>query len=156
MWEIGSIKMAEQLHVKKGLSEVKPQFRKHIAGLHGWHHGRTIINPKSDYCHILLRCGIRATRRRWKYCIINVLKKLWKARGDDSVPFGGKEELYSCKWSPKRFFIEDIQILIRFSGGTQEEIIIPPRFKNLCTVCSKDQPRTLHSINNIVERFWRG
>lgn len=50
-------------------------------------------------------------------------------------------------------FIEDIQILIRFSGGTQEEIIIPPRFMNLCTVCSKDQPRTLHSINNIVERF---
>lgn len=50
-------------------------------------------------------------------------------------------------------FIEDIEILNRFSGGTQEEIIIPPRFMNLCTVCSKDQPRTLHSINNIVERF---
>lgn len=117
MWEIGSIKMAEQLHAKKGLSEVKPQFRKHIAGLHGWHHGRTIINPKSDYCHILLKCGIRATRRRWKYCIINVLKKLWKARGDDSVPFGGKEELYSCKWSPKRCFYRrywDTQPLLRW------------------------------------------
>lgn len=50
-------------------------------------------------------------------------------------------------------FIEDIEILNRFSGGTQEEIIIPPRFMNLCTDCSKDQPRTLHSINNIVERF---
>lgn len=50
-------------------------------------------------------------------------------------------------------FIEDIEILNRFSGGTQEEIIIPPRFMKLCTVCSKDQPRTLHSINNIVERF---
>lgn len=50
-------------------------------------------------------------------------------------------------------FIEDIEILNRFSGGTQEEIIIPPRFMNLCTVCSKDQPRTLHSINNIAERF---
>lgn len=50
-------------------------------------------------------------------------------------------------------FIENIEILNRFSGGTQEEIIIPPRFMNLCTVCSKDQPRTLHSINNTVERF---
>lgn len=81
-----------------------------------------------------------------------MLKKLWKARGDDSVPFGGKEELLVNEVR-RDVFIEDIQILIRFSGGTQEEIIIPPRFKNLCTVCSKDQPRTLHSINNIVERF---
>lgn len=83
-------------------------------------------------------------------------EKLWKARGDDFVPSGGKEELQSRKWSPKRCFYRSSQILIRLSGGTQEEIIIPPRFMNLCTVCSKDQPRTLYSINNIVERFWRG